>query len=96
MLLPNGLPKAFDIVPRGIWFGLLANNTSYSLRSIQKRIDEIKLSPLPDASEKKKDRESFFIDERDEIRSSDEHGKKQNATLNASISFTTDGPFSIP
>ncbi|KAH7335584.1 hypothetical protein B0J17DRAFT_670686 [Rhizoctonia solani] len=50
----------------------------HRIRSIQKRIDEIKSAPLPDASEKKKNRGSFFIDERDEIGLSNKH--EQNRT----------------
>ncbi|CCO29091.1 hypothetical protein BN14_03093 [Rhizoctonia solani AG-1 IB] len=75
VLPPNGLPTIDLAFAR--------------LRSIQKRIDEIKLSPLPDASEKKKDRESFFIDERDEIRSSDEHAEHPKAIEAASSAFVT-------
>ncbi|CAE6413902.1 unnamed protein product [Rhizoctonia solani] len=75
ILTPNGLPTVDLSFAR--------------IRSIQKRVEEIKSSPLPDASERKRDRESFFIDEQDEIRSSDEYAKHPSIIEPASSAFVT-------
>ncbi|KAJ1306523.1 hypothetical protein OPQ81_007524 [Rhizoctonia solani] len=63
ILPPTGLPT-IDLAFRRI-------------RRIQGQIEEIKSAPLPDASEKKKDRGSICSDEKDGVGSSDKQGQTQ-------------------
>ncbi|KAG8732546.1 hypothetical protein FRC11_012747, partial [Ceratobasidium sp. 423] len=81
ILTPTGLPTV-DLAFR-------------RLQSIQRRIDDIKSAPLPDASEKKKDKGLHFVDERDETCSSDKHAQtntdasSRDAIEPASSAFVT-------
>ncbi|KAF8705282.1 Late exocytosis, Golgi transport, partial [Rhizoctonia solani] len=59
------------------------------IRSIQRRVEDTKSSPLPDASERRRDRESFYVDEQSEVRFSGEDADKPSTIEPASSAFIT-------